>query len=35
LPVLTTVFISGAIVLIYGLLFFIPLRELWDGFMHE
>ena len=35
LPVLTTVFISGAIVLIYGLLFFVPLRELWDGFMHE
>ena len=35
LPVLTTVCISGTVVLIYGLLFFIPLRELWDGFMHE
>lgn len=35
LPVLTTVFISGAIVLIYGLLFFVPLRELWEGLMQE
>ncbi len=35
LPLLTTVCISGTIVLIYGLLFFIPLRELWHGLMHE
>lgn len=35
LPVLTTVCVSGVIVLIYGLLFFIPLRELWDGLMVE
>ncbi|MEK6261752.1 MAG: type II secretion system F family protein [Planctomycetota bacterium] len=35
LPVLTTVFISGIIVLAYSMLFFIPLRELWGGFMHE
>ena len=35
LPVLTTIFISGAIVMTYCLLFFIPLRELWGGLMHE
>ena len=35
LPVLTTVCISGTVVLIYSLLFFIPLRELWDGLMVE
>ncbi len=35
LPVLATFFISGFIVLTYSLLFFIPLRELWGGFMHE
>ncbi len=35
LPVLTTFFISGFIVLTYSLLFFVPLRELWGGFMHE
>lgn len=35
LPILTTVCFSGVIVLMFGLLFFIPLRELWDGFMME
>ena len=35
LPVLTTVFVSGAIVLVYSLLFFIPLRALWTGLMNE
>lgn len=35
LPILTTVCISGVIVLVYGLLFFVPLREMWDGLMRE
>lgn len=35
LPVLTTFFISGTVVLTYSLLFFIPLRALWGGIMHE
>ncbi|MBM4074993.1 MAG: hypothetical protein FJ267_05045 [Planctomycetes bacterium] len=31
LPILTTALISGTIVLIYSLLFFIPLTQLWNG----
>ena len=35
LPVITTVCVSGVIVLVYSLLFFIPMTELWRGLMHE
>jgi general secretion pathway protein F len=35
LPILTTVCVSGFVVLIYCLLFFIPLLELWSNLMRE
>lgn len=34
-PILATVCLSGVVVLIYSMIFFIPLRELWNGLMQE
>jgi general secretion pathway protein F len=35
LPALLTLTLGGTVVLLYGLMFFIPMRAFWDGLMHE